>query len=242
METTRVGPVRFQSTRWLDVLQAQSKESPASREFLEQLIERYWRPVYLFIRQKGNAREDAKDLTQQFFTEFVEKESVHYADRSRGKFRSFLLAAVFRFLATQYRREARRPNEFPTEDIQAAVEASGFGTSETVSPERAFDRNWAKSLIESSIARLREECERLGKGQQYRVFEARYLRRTERPLTYKAIAAEFGISETDVDNSLRGVKPRLQDILLNEVALSTNGSLGEVEDEICDLFQCLVDD
>ncbi|MCH7667263.1 MAG: hypothetical protein IH936_15200 [Acidobacteria bacterium] len=107
------------------------------------------------------------------------------------------------------------------------------------SPEAAFDRNWAKCLIENCVERLREECDALGKNVQFKVFEARYLRRSSTGTAYRAIAAEFGLSETDVDNYLRWVKPRLQGILMDEVAASTTGSLGDVEEELRALSACL---
>jgi len=58
---------------------------------LEKLCCTYWYPLYAYVRRQGHSPEDAQDLTQAFFAQFLEKKSVQLADPQRGKFRSFLL-------------------------------------------------------------------------------------------------------------------------------------------------------
>src|SRR5438045_2374386 len=81
----------FQSTLWTVVLTAKDPSSRDRRDALQQLIEAYWKPVYLFIRRRGNDREAAKDLAQGFFTALLDRNFLQYVDRGRGKFRTFLL-------------------------------------------------------------------------------------------------------------------------------------------------------
>jgi hypothetical protein len=62
--------VRFQPTAWTVV-----REAPeGSRDALDRLIAVYWKPVYFFIRRRGQDVESAKDLTQAFFGSLLERE------------------------------------------------------------------------------------------------------------------------------------------------------------------------
>jgi len=232
------GPVFFATTTWTNVFLAQGDGRDIARRCLGHLIERYWRPVYGFIRQKGRSSQDAADLTQQFFTEFIEKDIVSYAERDRGKFRTFLLACVRRFLALQHRTASRRSSTLAIPALETAENSQMFGPAVTETPERAFERNWAKALIENCVARLQEECRVLGKEMQFRVFQARFLRRRMEEPDYRSIAAEVGVSVTDVDNLLRRAKRRFRRILRREVH-ETTMVLGDTEDEINSLLRCL---
>src|SRR5262245_12414399 len=89
---------RFVTTPWTAVLLAREQEAPGAREALEQLCRLYWYPLYAYIRQTVNDPLDAEDLTQEFFRLLIEKNYLGVVDRKRGKFRSFLLVAVKRFL------------------------------------------------------------------------------------------------------------------------------------------------
>lgn len=237
-EITRTGPLRFTTTKWSDIFLAQTGNKKVSHEHLGQLIERYWRPIYLFIRQKGKSKEDAQDLAQQFYTEFLEKDVVSYADSSRGKFRTFLLASVTRFLALGHRSAARRPAEPHISGSDEVIERYAFEISDGETPEIVFERNWAKCTVENCVQRLRDECSVMRKELQFSVFQARYLRDPSENVSYQAIATEFGISETDVDHYLRWIKPRFRRILMEEVGVTTR-SPDEVREEVRALLSCL---
>src|SRR5262245_10964344 len=92
-------PARFATTRWSVVLAASRSASPAAQEALASLCRTYWYPLYAFVRRVGHLPEDAQDLTQAFFTRLLEKGDLRLADPERGRFRSFLLAALKHFLA-----------------------------------------------------------------------------------------------------------------------------------------------
>ena len=230
-----IGVARFASTAWTNVKRAQAGDENDVRQAMEVLIQGYWRPVCFFIRQKGWSREDAKDLTQQFFTEFLERHIVSYADQDRGKFRSFLLACVSRFLTNSWRKRARRPTLVPLENIDVVEEAYAFGALDGMTPEKAFTRNWAKCLLESAVTRLAEECKALGKERQFSAFEARYLRNTK---DYDEIARTLGITSTDVDNYLRRAKRRFRRVLREELAAKSLEP-GDMEGQIQELFEAL---
>jgi len=97
------GPV-FVTTQWSVVLAAAHSDTTEAQAALEKLCRTYWYPIYHFIRRQGRSVHDAQDLTQEFFTRLLEKKWIMHADRSRGRFRSFLLLVLKRFLAVGWHR------------------------------------------------------------------------------------------------------------------------------------------
>jgi RNA polymerase sigma-70 factor (ECF subfamily) len=103
---------RFDTTQWSLVRAGGESADPAQRrEALTALCRIYWPPVYDYIRYRGNDAESARDLTQGFFAQLLDKEYVKRADRERGKFRSFLLTCVKRYVADQKDRAQARKRE-----------------------------------------------------------------------------------------------------------------------------------
>ena len=97
---------RFYTTHWSLVLTAQDKASPASAEAMELLCRTYWYPLYAYVRRQGQNSHDAQDLTQEFFSRLLEKGYLHAAAAEKGRFRTFLLVALQRFLANEWDRAA----------------------------------------------------------------------------------------------------------------------------------------
>src|SRR5579864_9067442 len=94
---------KFPTTSWSLVIAA-AKPTTSSRAALASLCKMYWPPIYAFVRRAGYDRDQAQDLTQAFFTALLEKNYLGDADRERGRFRTFLLAAVKHFLSNQWDR------------------------------------------------------------------------------------------------------------------------------------------
>src|SRR5438067_12911769 len=92
---------RFATTRWSIVVAAGKPDKARAKTALATLCETYWYPVYAFVRRRGYTPHDAQDCTQEFFATLLEKDYVRAADRERGRFRTFLLTAVSRFLSKQ---------------------------------------------------------------------------------------------------------------------------------------------
>src|SRR5262245_4382634 len=99
--------VRFTTTHWTTVLEAGQQDSPANVQALEKLCRVYWYPLYAFVRRQGRSADDAQDLTQEFFARLIQKNYLDSVDRSKGKFRTFLLAALENFLAKEWNRAHR---------------------------------------------------------------------------------------------------------------------------------------
>ena len=94
----------FATTHWSVVLAAGDTKLPQASEALEKLCRAYWYPLYAYVRRKGHSAEDAQDLTQEFFARLLVRNYLSVADRTKGKFRSFLLGSLEHFLAREWTR------------------------------------------------------------------------------------------------------------------------------------------
>ena len=98
------GPPVFLTTHWSVVLSARRKDSPQSAAALETLCRTYWYPLYAYVRRQGHTPPDAQDLTQEFFARLLQKDYLKAAAREKGRFRTFLIVALKRFLANEWDR------------------------------------------------------------------------------------------------------------------------------------------
>ena len=151
----------FATTHWSVVLAAGHQESPQAAEALEKLCRSYWYPLYACVRRLDFGPEDAQDLTQEFFHQLLARDYVARADPHRGKFRTFLLTGLKRFLCDE-RDKARRLKRGGGQQVISfdAHSAEGRYLLEPVdqmTPERIFERSWATTLLEHAAARLRDE-------------------------------------------------------------------------------------
>jgi len=155
-QETEIGGNRpgFQPTLWTTVLKAKDASSPERRQALESLIATYWKPVYFFIRRRGNDVETAKDLAQSFFAAFVEKDFLKNVAPEKGRFRSFLQASLTYFLSDEYDRATARKRGGGYTFVQAEAELPSDGAT----PEQAFFKQWALETMSAAVSRLREEC------------------------------------------------------------------------------------
>ena len=95
---------QFTTTQWSLVLAAGGSTSPESRDALARLCESYWYPLYAYVRRQGHGRDESQDLTQGFFVMLLDQDSFATVDEAKGKLRSFLLVALKRFAANEYKR------------------------------------------------------------------------------------------------------------------------------------------
>src|SRR5438876_5337146 len=162
----------FTTTHWSTVLSAGHGSSDTAAEALEKLCCAYWYPLYVFVRRKGYEPHAAQDLTQGFFARLLEKNYLQGMDRTKGKFRSFLLAALEHYLANEWRRSQAEKRggkvAFISVDDQSAEHKYLQIPAKDLSPEKLFERQWATTLLEQVLARLREEFVSTGKE---RLFE-----------------------------------------------------------------------
>jgi RNA polymerase sigma factor (sigma-70 family) len=235
------GAARFATTRWSLVVSAGSDSSPEGRAALESLCGAYWYPLYAFARRGGEDAHGAQDLVQGFFAELLEKDWLRQADRTRGRFRTFLLAA-FRHHASHEREKARAlkrgggKTPLPL-DFEAGEGRYQREPSDDRTPERLFERRWALTLLDSALARLREEHERAGREA---LFEA--LRGTlvaggpEAP--WAEVGARLAMTEGAVKVAAHRLRRRYREVLRQAIA-ETVADPSEVDDEIRHLMGSL---
>jgi RNA polymerase sigma-70 factor (ECF subfamily) len=234
-------PNRFVTTRWSLVLAAQNSRDPDSDEALARLCEIYWPPVYAFICSRRHDAENARDLTQGFFTVVLEKGYFKDARRERGRLRTFLLTSVKHFLANEWDKQQalkRGPGkallrlDFDSVENRYKLEPADYET-----PDKAFERRWAMTTLERVLERLRVEMRRSGKEERFRSFSA-YLTADGDGVTYNTLAAELGMTESSVKVAIHRLRKRYGELLREEV-LQTVGSPEAVDDEIRYLFEAM---
>src|SRR5580765_5365622 len=164
---------QFRTTSWNLVLAAGGHPTEESRRALAALCETYWNPVYAFIRRSGYDADQSQDLAQGFFALMIEKNYLNAADRERGRFRSFLLTALRHFLANEWDRANALKRgggqviiSIDPEDAESRY--TPFVVDETT-PEILFQRQWALSLLDRVMGKLRADFIASGKGEQFEI-------------------------------------------------------------------------
>lgn len=228
----------FLTTHWSVVLSAQNPESPQSAEALSKLCSTYWFPLYAFVRRQGRSPHDAQDLTQEFFSRLLEKDYLKSAAREKGKFRTFLLVALKRFLANDWDRQhaEKRGGFAPVVSIDQELAESRFESepSHNQQPDVLFDRQWAMTLLEHTMKRLQEEYVTSGRARFFEFLRGA-LARDESALPYAQIAGQLNLSEAAVKMAVQRLRARYREILRAEIA-ETVSAPDEVEEEIRHLF------
>jgi RNA polymerase sigma-70 factor (ECF subfamily) len=162
---------QFASTRWSVVLAAGDSSVPGAREALERLCGAYWFPLYAFVRRQGHSPHDAQDLTQGFFAWLIESKHLRVADAERGRFRSFLLGMLKNFLSDDRKRahaQKRGGGRAPISlDAASAEERYDLEPATDLTPDLIFDRRWAWTVIEQTVARLRDEYVAAGRAELF---------------------------------------------------------------------------
>ncbi len=144
----------FATTHWSVVLAARDTDSPEADAALAELCRTYWYPLYAFVRRKGHGPHDAQDLTQGFFARLLEKNYVAQADRERGRFRTYLLAALTHFLADEWDKARRLKRgggrEIISFDAASAEERYRLEPINQLDAAKLYERRWVTTLFDKS--------------------------------------------------------------------------------------------
>ena len=232
---------QFTSTHWSVVLAAGGTASPAADTALEQLCRTYWPPLYAFARRRGYPPHDAQDLTQEFFSRLIEKDFLQAVDRSKGRFRSFLLAALEHFLANEWRNAHTQKRgggfAFISTDAESGEQHYLQVPASTLTPERVFDQQWALTLLNQTLNRLRAEFVAAGKEAWFDAIKI-FLTGEKRAATYAELAVTLGTTEAALKMAVSRMRRRYGELLRAEIAGTVSGP-EEVEEELRALFGAL---
>jgi len=217
----------FVPTLWTVVLKARAQ----SKEALEDLVKAYWKPIYVYVRRWGASEDEAKDLTQGFFMELLERNFLKGVSPEKGRFRTFLLTVLKRFLINQAERaraQKRGGGKSPLSlDFAGAENEYSILPASEDNPERSFNRQWALQTMARALEALSKELEPA-------TFEALKPHLAGGP-AYTQTAKALGVSVTQLNNLIHRTRKRYRELLRQEVAAGVSDPL-LVEEELKNLF------
>ena len=238
---SNASPRCFVTTHWSVVLSAKAEGSAAADISLENLCRTYWWPLYAFVRRRGYEAHDAQDLTQEFFARFLAKDFLRSVERSKGKFRSFLLAAMEHFLAKEWRRANAQKRgggmTFVSINDETAEQPYLQIASPAQSSERIFEQQWATTLLNQATTRLRQEFVESGKEEMFEAIKV-FLTGEKKAASYAELAAKLATTEAALKMAVSRMRQRYRELLRAEVA-NTVSRPEEVDEELHALFAAL---
>lgn len=231
----------FATTRWSLVQAAGEARSTPARAALGELCETYWFPLYAFARRKGLPLVEAEDRTQAFFAFVLEGNLIARADPQRGRFRSFLLKSMQNFLSTERRRDDAQKRGggrvIQSLDVSQAESRISHEPVSHETPERLFEREWALTVLQTTLDKLRAEYRAESRGEICELLEP-HLHGDENRLPYLDLADRFGLSEEAIKSAAHRLRRRYRELLRAEVA-ETLTDPAEVDDELRRLMEAV---
>ena len=231
----------FVTTHWSVVLSAREKDSPRSAAALQTLCRTYWYPLYAYVRRQGQNSDDAQDLTQSFFARLLEKDYLQSVAREKGRFRTFLLVALKRFLANEWDRQHAQKRgggqvHVPL-DTELAEQRYQVEPTEGVTADKVYERRWALTLLDQTMARLRREFAEAGKQDEFAQLKI-FLTAEKGAIGYAEIAAKTGMAEGAVRVAVHRLRRRFRELFREEIA-HTVAHLEDIDEEVRHLLAVL---
>ena len=201
----------FRTTRWSQVLAARDGSETESRQALGELCEAYWYPLYAFVRRHGHSEEEARDLTQAYFAQVLEREYLEDVEQGAGRFRSFLLASLKNFLANERDKASaiKRGGQAHIISLDTEVAESRYRREsvEPQDPEAEFERRWAYNVLERVLERLQSEFAEAGKEDRFEKLQG-FLTGDTPSIPYRQVAEELQMTEGAVAEAVRRLRRR----------------------------------
>lgn len=230
-------PALFPPTMWSVVIEARDDVSPRAAEALERLARAYWRPLYVFVRQRGRPHASAEDDVQGFFEHLLGRDFLRFVTPREGRFRTFLLASFTRWLNDQHDRAvaAKRGGGQPVISLDEFAEVRDLAVAPDDPPEAAFDRRWAREVCDRALARVAEAWS--GRAELFAAL--RPLLAGERPeADYATIGARLAMSEGAVKKAAFDLRARFARCVREEVRLTVRDEAA-VDEELRHLIRLL---
>jgi RNA polymerase sigma factor (sigma-70 family) len=231
LDSTAAGRPNFFTTQWGLVAAASAEGTTEAKVALEGLYRVYCYPVYAFIRRRGYSRQDAQDLTQDFFVYLLEKSVLGGADPERGRFRSFLLGTLDHFLGHAAERASahKRGGDCQFVYLDDDLAENRYQLAARMTAEKIFEARWAAALIEAALVRLRAELEAVGKGRLFDAVQGFFLGGEN--ASYQQVADRLGLRLGAIKTAVHRMRGRYRALLREEVARTVR-TPAEVEEEL----------
>jgi RNA polymerase sigma-70 factor (ECF subfamily) len=231
----------FRTTHWSVVLTAADADSPQAAEALARLCAVYWYPLYAYVRRHGHPPDDAQDLTQEFFSRLLAKNYLRSLDRQKGRFRSFLLAAMEHFLAKEWR-DSNRLKRGGGRVIVSLDECDAEGryrvdAVESTTAERIYERRWALALLDQAMKNLRHEFAAADRLQLFEALEV-YLTGERTNTKYEEVGKKLDMTQGAVKVAVHRMRARYGELVRAEIA-HTVSRPEDVDDELRHLLAML---
>jgi RNA polymerase sigma factor (sigma-70 family) len=235
----------FDITRWSVVWEAVQSRAPGAPQALAELCTRYWRPLYAFTRRQGHSPEDAQDLVQGFFEHLIASRGLVTVDRSKGRFRSFLLASLQNFISAETRRARAEKRGGRAErirlDWEDAEAGLAFEPADRLTPETLYDAQWALLLLRRATECLQQEQAAAGKAEIFRTLKG-FLGGDgggSTQLTYEQAAHALGFGVPAVTTLIYRLRQRHRQLVREEVERTMVDPV-QVDAELHGLCEALV--
>lgn len=232
----------FATTHWSIVLEAGRGGKCADADgALAQLCQKYWFPLYAYVRRRVHDTNEAQDLTQEFFSRLLEKEILAEANPDRGRFRSFLLTAMQNFLTNEWRKTQATKRggggKLLSLDFSAGDSKLNFETGHDWTAERIFERNWGITLLEHVLARLRDEYAAAGKEKMFAALRP-FISSNRDESSFATVGEQLKMTEGAAKVAAHRLRKRYRELLRAELA-QTVADPADVDAEIAWLFQAV---
>lgn len=203
-------PGVFVTTQWSLVMHAGDVDSTGSHAALERLCRLYWQPMYYFVRRRGlHEYADAQDLTLGALERLLEKGLIESADRSRGRFRTFLLAALENYLTNGIwsNRQKRGGGQelLQLEGLTGAEAAYRLEPATADTPDRLYDRRWVQTILQTVLQRLRVETDGRGAPGRFDVLK-QFLLSERGAVPYLGAASQLGMTEAALKSAIHRLR------------------------------------
>ena len=228
----------FETTQWSVVIAAGKDSSPEARQALATLCQKYWGPLYIFVRRKNYTVEDAQDITQGFFAQFLERGSIRGASRDRGKFRAYLLSALKHYMTDEWRKgQAQKRGGgqvLLSLDFDSAEKIYNMEPVDNKTPDVIYQEHWAMTLLNTIFDDLEKEYGDAGRADFFSKLKP-YFTGEDAEGTYAQLAEALDTTEGAIKTSIYRLRKRFGSLLRAEIA-QTVANADDVEDEINHLF------
>ena len=227
----------FYTTCWTVIIDSAKSNSAESRPALEALCRTYWAPLYAYILRSGKSHEDAEDITQAFFEHLLQKNLPGSADPQLGSFRSYLLGSLRYFMINHHRQATSQKRGGATGPVRLIEEEYLSTGGDT--PEAAYERKWAHTLIGIALDTLGTEQEKAGHGARFTLLRPLLLDpRGDRETTMSELVSGHGMTPGHIRTTLSRLRARFREIVRQEVARLV-ADASEIDAEIAHLLRAM---